>query len=385
MSRLLTRLLRPPRGSFFLFGPRGTGKSTWLRTVMPGAHTISLLDEALYHALLAEPGRFADELRAIAPGSWIVVDEVQRIPGLLNEVHRFIEDRRLKFALCGSSARKLKRDGTNLLAGRAVRRTMHPLVPEELGDEFSLDEVLRFGSLPVVWRADDRKDALDAYAQMYIREEIQAEALVRSLAGFVRMLPIAAIFHAQVLNVAAVARDAGVARNTVVGYLEILRDTLVTFELSAFESRLRVRERRHPKLYWVDPGLPRALRRQLGPVTAEERGPLFEGWIATVLRAYGDYRELFDEWAYWASGSGVEVDFLLRKGDRFVAIEAKSATRVDARDLRGLQAIGELPGVVRRLVVYRGTRRQRMADGIELLPVRGWLDELQQGSLYETA
>jgi predicted AAA+ superfamily ATPase len=234
----------------------------------------------------------------------------------------------------------------------------------------------------VVWRAEDPRDALRAYAQMYIREEIQAEALVRGLPGFVRMLPIAAIFHGQVVNVSAIARDAGVARNTVVGYLEILRDTLVTFELPAFEARLRVRERRHPKLYWVDAGLPRALRRQLGAVTMEERGALFEGWIAAVLRAYGDYRELFDDWAYWATGAGVEVDFLLRRADAAVAIEAKSATRVDRRDLGGLLAIGDLPGIVRRIVVYRGTTRQRTPEGIEIMPVRDWLDELAHGRLF---
>lgn len=259
---------------------------------------------------------------------------------------------------------------------------MHPFVPEELGDEFDLDQVLRFGSLPVVWRAADRKDALLAYAQMYIREEIQAEALVRALPGFLRMLPIAALLHGQVMNVAGVARDAGVARNTVVGYLEILRDTLVAYELPAFESRLRVRERRHPKLYWVDPGIPRALRRQLGPVTTEERGPLFEGFVAGVLRAYADYGDLFDEWAYWATTGQVEVDFVIRRGDTFVAIEAKSATVVHARDLVGLRAIAELPGVVRRIVVHRGTRRQTTEDGIEILPVRAWLDEIEQTRLW---
>ena len=259
---------------------------------------------------------------------------------------------------------------------------MHPFVPEELGDEFDLDQVLRFGSLPVVWRAVDRKEALEAYAQMYIREEIQAEALVRSLPGFVRMLPIAAIFHGQVLNVSGIARDAGVARNTVVGYLEVLRDTLVAYELPAFETRLRVRERRHPKLYWVDPGVPRALRHQLAPVTAEERGPLFEGFVAGVLRAYSDYADLFDDWGYWATTGQLEVDFVIRRGDAIVAIEAKSATVVHKRDLVGLRAIAALPGIVRRIVVHRGSRRQTTEDGIEILPVRAWLDEVEKGRLW---
>jgi predicted AAA+ superfamily ATPase len=222
----------------------------------------------------------------------------------------------MRFALCGSSARKLKKEGTNLLAGRAVRRTMHPFVPEELGDSFSLDETLRWGSLPVVWDAAHRSEALEAYVQMYLKEEIQAEAIVRNLPGFARFLDVAALFHGQVLNVAGLARDAGVSRTTVSGYIEILEDTLVAFRLSAFDSRLRVRERKHPKLFWVDPGLPRALKRQLHEPTREERGALMEGWVATLLRAYRDYRGLFDEWWYWAPSRNTEVDFLLRRGHR---------------------------------------------------------------------
>jgi predicted AAA+ superfamily ATPase len=378
------RLLSPPRGSFFLFGPRGTGKSTWLRASFPEAHTIDLLDEGRYQTYLADISEFAAELRALAPHSLVIVDEVQRLPALLNEVHRHIESRRLRFVLCGSSARKLKTAGTNLLAGRAVRRHLHPFVPEEIGDDFDLASTLRWGTLPVIWSAADRGDALAAYAQLYLREEVQAEALVRNLPGFARFLPIAALFHAQVINVASLARDAGVARTTVAGYLEILEDTLLTFRLPAFESRLRVRERRHPKLYWIDPGLPRAMKRQLGAPTAEEVGPLFEGWVASLLLAYRDYRGAFEEWFYWAPGKGstVEADFLLRQGREMVAIEVKSSRRVGDEDLRGLRAIGELPEVRRRLVVYRGERRLETSDRIAILPVGVFLDELEAGNLF---
>ena len=383
-GRLFPRILTPPRGSFFLFGPRGTGKSTWLRSVFPKAHTFDLLDEALYQSLLADIGRFAGELRAVPRGAVVVVDEVQRIPPLLNEVHRHIEGRGLRFILCGSNARRLKTAGTNLLAGRAVRRAMHPLLPEELGRDFDLESVLRWGSLPVVWSAPDRGEALAAYAQLYLKEEVQAEALVRNLPGFVRFLPVAALFHGQVVNLAGVARDAGVARTTVAGYLGILKDTLLAFTLPAFEARLRVRERKHPKLYWADPGLPRAMKRQLGPVTAEERGHLFEGWIASVLRAYRDYRNLFDDWFYWAPGKGsaVEVDFLLRKGKDLVAIEVKSSRNVPDVELKGLRAIGEFPGVRRRIVVHLGDRRMATADGIEILPLMTFLGEVERGRLF---
>ena len=365
------RVAVPPKGSFFLFGPRGAGKSTWLRSVFPQAHRVDLLDEALYQSYLADIGAFAGELRGLAPGSLVVVDEVQRLPALLNEVHRHIEDRRLRFVLCGSSARKLKTAGTNLLAGRAVRRYLQPFLPEEVGKDFDLDVALRYGTLPVIWMAPDRGEALVAYAQLYLKEEVQAEALVRNLPGFARFLPVAALFHGEVVNVAGIARDTGAARTTVNGYLEVLEDTLLAFRLPAFEARLRVRERRHPKLYWADPGLPRAMKRQLGPPGAEERGHLFEGWVASLLRAYRDYRGLFDEWGYWAPGKGssLEVDFVLRRGHDLVALEVRAGRKVFEADLRGLRAIAELPRVRRRLVVCRGDRRQKTADGIEFLPV----------------
>jgi len=383
-TREYPRLLAPPRGSFFLFGPRGAGKSTWLRTTFPKAHRIDLLDESLYQSYLADVREFAGELRTLAPGSLVLLDEVQRLPALLNEVHRHIEDRRLRFVLCGSSARKLKTAGTNLLAGRAVRRHLHAFLPEELGKDFALDEALRFGTLPVVWTAPDRGEALAAYAQLYLKEEVQAEALVRNLPGFARFLPVAALLHGQVVNVAGIARDAGAARTTVTAYLEILEDTLLAYRLPAFEARLRVRERRHPKLYWADPGLPRAMKRQLGPPAAEERGPLFEGWVASVLRSYRDYAGLFDDWGYWAAGKGssVEVDFVLRRGGELVALEARSGQKVFEADLRGLRAMAELPRLTRRLLVYRGDRPQKTADGIDILPVGAFLAQLEKSSLF---
>lgn len=383
-TRQYPRVLTPPRGSFFLFGPRGVGKSTWLRAVFPDAHRIDLLNEALFQSYLADAGRFAGELRSVAPRSLVVLDEVQRLPSLLNEVHRHIEERHLRFVLCGSSARKLKTAGTNLLAGRAVRRQLHPFLPEELGQDFDLDDALRFGTLPVIWTAPDRGEALNAYAQLYLREEVQAEALVRNLPGFARFLPVAALFHGQVVNVAGIARDAGTARTTVAAYLEILEDTLLAFRLPAYETKLRVRERRHPKLYWADPGLARAMKRESGPPGSEERGHLFEGWVAGVLRAYRDYRSLFDDWGYWAAGNGskVEVDFVLRRGRDLIAIEVRSGQKVFEADLRGLRAITELPGMKRRIVVCRGDRKQKTADGIEILPVASFLVELERSSLF---
>jgi predicted AAA+ superfamily ATPase len=378
------RLAEVPPSSFFLFGVRGVGKSTWARERLPDAHRMDLLDEGLYHDLLADPSLFADQLRAVAPERWVVVDEVQRIPSLLNEVHRAIEQRGQRFALLGSSARKLKTAGTNLLAGRALWKTMYPLVPEELGADFELARVLQHGSIPLIWASADPTRTLESYVQLYLREEVKAEALVRNLPGFVRFLPIAGIAHAQVVNVSAIARDSGVARTTVDGYLEILEDTLLAFRLPAFEARLRVRERKHPKLYWVDPGLVRAVKRQLGPVTREERGVLFEGWVLTLLRAYAQERDLYEEVFYWspAQTGRVEVDFLLRRGREFLAIEVKGGSRYSASLVGGLRAIGDLDGIVRRLLVYTGQRSLRTPEGIDVWPVERLLEALAAGALW---
>ncbi|HVT03771.1 MAG TPA: ATP-binding protein [Thermoanaerobaculia bacterium] len=377
------RLLTPPSGSFFLFGIRGVGKSTWARSFFPKARHFDLLDESLYHELLTDPSLFAAQLAGVRPGSWVIVDEVQRIPSLLNEVHRLIETRRLRFALLGSSARKLKSAGTNLLAGRALRKQMFPLTPAELGKDFMLEEVLSLGSIPIVWVADDRLATLEAYVQTYLREEIRAEALVRNLPGFLRFLPVAALFHGQLINVSGIARDAGTARTTVEGYLEILEDTLLAFRLPGYEAKLRVRERKHPKLYWVDPGLVRAVKKQLGPLHAEERGPLVEGWILTLLRTYHEKARLFDEIFYWSPlDANVEVDFLLRRGRNLLAIEVKSPRRFVPQMLSGLRAISELPGVRRRILVYGGTRPMISPDGIEIVPIHRFLAMLEEQQLW---
>lgn len=378
------RILTAPRGSFFLFGARGVGKSTWAGRVFPDAHVIDLLDESRYQQLVAEPGLLASELRELPRGRVVVLDEVQRVPALLNEVHRAIERDGRRFVLLGSSARRLKTAGTNLLAGRAAVRTMYPLVPRELGAEFELDRVLRFGSIPLVWRSEDARDTLEAYVQLYIREEIRAEALVRNLPAFLRFLPVAALLHGQVVNVAGLSRDAAAARTTVEGYLGILQDTLLATLLPAYEAHLRVRERRHPKLYWVDPGIVRAARRDLGPVGAEERGPLLEGWVLMILRAHREVSALFDEISYWAPAQArtTEVDFLLRRGREHIALEVKSSARFSGDHAVGLRAIGELPGLARRVLVYLGDRSLRTEDGIEVWPLERFHREVASGTLW---
>ncbi len=378
------RLIRPSRQSFFLLGVRGVGKSTWAREQFPDALHIDLLDEARYQDYLSDPSLFAADLQLSPPGSWVVVDEIQRLPNLLNEVHRHIEDRQLKFALLGSSARKLKASGVNLLAGRALHKTMHPLTPNEIGEDFNLDVALDTGTIPLIWLADERRQVLESYVRLYLREEVRAEGLVRNLPGFARFLPIAALYHGQVVNISGIARECGVARTTVQGFLDILEDTLLTFRLSAFQSRLRLRERRHPKLYWIDPGLVRAVKKLYGPIAPEERGTLLEGWILHLLRAHAEESELFDELYYWAPhpATRTKVDFLLRRNGEFIAIEVKSQPRYHTSMLSGLRAVAELPRIVRRLLIYSGKRSFRTQDGIDVLSIDRLQQELVENTLW---
>jgi len=380
---MLQRILKAPLQSFFLMGPRGSGKSTWLRATFPDAHLFDLLSEEVFQRLLARPGFFADELRAISTDKWVIVDEVQRLPGLLNEVHRFSEEKRLRFVLCGSSARKLKQAGVNLLAGRALHRSMHPFVPEELGTQFDLEGSLRCGLLPIVWDSAAKEETLVAYAQLYLKEEIQAEALVRNLPGFARFLPLAALFHGQTVKVANIAREAGVARTTVAGYLDILVETLLCFRLPAYEAKLRVRERKLPKWYWCDPGIVRAMKRSTGGTAPEERGVLFEGLVAQLLRAYRDYRGICDEMYYWApSGrSETEVDFLLVRGNDLIAVEAKSGQTFTDTWCKGLRAVAQLQGLCRRIIVYPRGPVLRTEDGIDVFPFQHFSDLLASNSL----
>lgn len=380
----ISRIFEAPRKSFFLLGPRGVGKSTYLRIAFPNAHVINLLAEDTYQRLLANPGLFAAELRAVSTNSWVVLDEIQRLPTLLNEVHRFIEEKGLRFVLCGSSARKLKQAGVNLLAGRALRRAMHPFIPEELGQQFVLDDALHNGLMPIVWDSESRAETLTAYAQMYLKEEIQAEALVRNLSGFARFLPVAALFHGQTINATNIAREASVARTTVTGYLDILEETLLCFKLPAYEARLRVRERKLPKWYWCDPGIVRAMKKVTSPPTPEERGPLFEGLIAQLIRAYKDYRNLCDEYFYWATAAQTqtEVDFLLKRDTDFVAIEVKSGKVFTEAWCKGLRALTDLKGLRRRIVVYADGPELQTTDGIEILPFSQFSDLLATNTLW---
>ena len=379
------RLLIPPKSSFFLLGMRGTGKSSWVKMKYPGVPRFDLLKESEYQRYLANIGLFGEELRRIPPGSWVIVDEVQRLPQLLNEVHSAMEDSHLKFALLGSSARKLRKAGINLLGGRALSRTMFPFLPQELEKDFSLENVLRFGSLPLIVSSEDPQEQLEAYMQLYLKEEVQAEALVRNLPGFARFLPIAALCHGQTINISGIGREVGVARTTVEGYLKILEDTLLGYRLPAYEPKLRVNERAHPKGYWIDNGVMRAAKGHLGIPTPEERGALFEGFIAMLLRASKDLKLLeYDMVSYWSPpGGDTEVDFVIAcERDKF-AIEVKATKEPGMQQIKGLRAIAELPGLKRRILVYPGSNDRTTSDGIEILGINTFLNEISKKTLLK--
>jgi predicted AAA+ superfamily ATPase len=240
--------------------------------------------------------------------------------------------------------------------------------------------------MPLVWQSVEPEETLRAYVQTYLKEEVKAEALVRNLPGFSRFLPVAGLFHGQVVNVANIAREAEVGRTTVAGYLEILEDTLLAFRVPAFEPGLRVRERRHPKLYWCDPGLARAVTRQRGEVQDRERGVLLEGMVATVLRAHRDYHDAFDDMAWWAPSTAIatEVDFVLSRAGRHAAIEVKAAGRIGPEHCRGLRAIRDLPGLQRRFIVSLGDRQMRTDDGIEIIPLPALSAMLASAGLWKS-
>ena len=308
---MFARLYRPPAASYFLFGPRGTGKSTWLRTRYADALWIDLNDPENTRFYGAAPERLRAAVAANPSRRPIVIDEVQRVPELLAVVHQLIElDKSLVFVLTGSSARKLRRTGVDLLAGRAVLTTMHPFLAAELGDSFDLDQALALGTLPLIMDADDPHDTLRTYAALYVREEVQAEGLVRNVGGFSRFLEAVSFSHAAALNASNVARECQVERKVVTGYLGVLQDLLLAFTLPVFTRRARRRMSAHPKFYLVDAGLFRSLR-PVGPFDRPEElaGAALEGLVAEHLRTWIAYANTRDTLSYWRTRSGSEVDF----------------------------------------------------------------------------
>ena len=369
------------RRSVFLFGPRQTGKTTYVRRQLDRtvALTFSLLDQGLFTAVLADPTRIRQEIEARDLRDTVIcIDEIQKCPPLMDEVHLMIEERGIRFLLTGSSARALKRAGVNMLGGRGSDRVMHPFSWFELQDRFSLDRALNHGLLPPHYLSDDPDEGLASYVDRYLTEEIAAEGLARNLPGFARFLQTAAVTNAQMLNYSNVAGDAQVPRQTVVQWYAVLRDTLVAFELPAWSRTVRRKAIETARFYFFDTGVVRALRR-LPPVSeaSADFGEFFEHYVFLELRAWIDYRRPRTPLAYWRSRSGHEVDFIL---DERVAIEAKATRRVQPKHLRGLLALAD-EGLVERSILVCREDRPRRERGIEIWPLEFFLAALWQDGL----
>lgn len=382
---MITRLLNMPKQSILLLGPRGTGKSTWIHHHFKEAVIYDLLSTSEAIRLSRDPSALFREIESTPADRWVVIDEIQKVPALLDEVHRLIENQGRRFVLSGSSARKLRRGGTNLLAGRALLTHMFPFVSAELGDLFTVDKMLAYGSLPMAVLGEDPVAFLTTYAEVYLQEEIKAEALTRNFGNFSRFLEIAARQNGQVTNMAGIARDAAVSRQTVQNYFGVLVDTLIGYWLNPWRLKRRTKQVQHSKFYLFDPGVARALSGRVAyPVTHEERGPLLETFLLNEIRCYLTYAKLPYKIHFWRNYDGIEVDFLCETTAGFFAVEFKSSNRWDKRFNRGLQRMqSELePQPISCYGVYLGDRTA-LWDDVQILPVGDFLGKLWNGDLLK--
>ena len=376
------RLFRAPAGNFFLFGSRGTGKSTWIRQAFPGAFFIDLLDPEKYRSFLARPERLREAVEGNPGARQVVIDEIQRVPDLLNVVHQLIEEkgrRPSQFILTGSSARKFKHSGVNLLAGRLLLKSMHPFMAAELGTRFNLDRSLQFGMLPLVLGSESPAETLSSYTALYVREEVQAEGLVRNMGDFSRFLESISFSQGSVLSMSEVARECGVERRTADGYLDILEDLLLGFRLQVFSKRAKRILARHPKFYFSDVGVFRSIRPR-GPLddSSEIGGACLEGLVAQHLRAWIAYSSGSHTLGYWRTKSGVEVDFIVYGDDAFLAIEVKHSRNVTGKDIKPLQAFLDDYPSAKACLLYRGNTRLKIG-GIQCIPCGDYLSGLKPG------
>jgi len=374
------RFFQDSRQSYFLFGPRGTGKSTWVHQQMPEALFIDLLVPDDFRAYSAKPERLREVAYAQEKIQTIVIDEIQKIPQLLDLVHHLMErHRNWKFVLTGSSARKLKRSGVDLLAGRAVVKEMHPFMASELGSRFDLEKCLRLGMVPLIVSAKKPEESLKAYSGLYLREEVQMEGLVRSLGDFSRFLESASFSHGAVLNISDVARDCEVSRKTVESYFSILEDLMLAFRVPVFTKRARRHLTSHPKFYFFDAGIFRSVR-PAGPLDKpqEIEGAALEGLVAQHLRAWASYGEADARLHYWRTKSGNEVDLVLYGSSAFCAVEVKNTNRVRDNMVNGLLAFKEDYPEADTCLVYRGKQRIRI-KGILCIPCDEFLMKMIPG------
>jgi uncharacterized protein len=342
--------------SVMLFGPRGTGKTSWLKAQFPDSLYFDLLHDETHTELLGNPSILESRIPSNYTG-WVIIDEVQKIPALLNEVHRLIENKGYRFILTGSSARSLRRKGTNLLAGRALTYHMHPLTLLELKEQFDLSYALTYGMLPKVYQTKRPKEYLASYVKTYLKEEVQQEAITRNMSLFTRFLNVASFSQGEVLNYTNIAREIGTNRQTVTNFFEILDDLLIALRLPVFTRRAKREMVTQLKFYYFDVGVYHALRPK-GPLdTVEELdGAALETLFLEQIRALNDYYQLGYEFYYWRTRTKQEVDFILYGEKGLYAFEIKRKQKLSPKDFQGLSLFKQDYPMANCYLLYGGTR-----------------------------
>lgn len=378
----VNRLIKPPKESFFLFGPRGVGKSTWLAHVYPNSLRLDLLDQEMERRFLAKPERLIDYVSTLNTGDICIIDEVQRVPNLIPVIHMLIEQKRgVQFILTASSSRKLKRTLGNLLGGRALLRYMHPFMAFELKEAFSLPAALKYGLIPMVWESLDRKEKIKVSVSTYLKEEVQAEGLVRQIEGFARFMEIATFSHGSLWVSTEIARESQIKRQTVDNYVQILEDLLLAFKIPVFTRRAKRDLISHSKFYFFDVGVFRELR-PTGPMDkeAELEGPALEGLVAQHLQAWvlaqSDTYKLY----FWRTRTQIEVDFVIYGLKGFWAIEVKRGREVFKEDIKSLLIFKEEYPESVPILLYGGQIEQNI-EGVHCIPIEKFLLALNPDQL----
>ncbi len=378
MKKYTERFFYAPADSYFIFGPRGTGKSTWLKKTFPDAYLVDLLDDRTFRNHLAQPGRIKQIVKANPGTKRYIIDEVQKAPALLDSIHSLIEEYKThQFILTGSSARKLRRGGVNLLAGRALLTHFHPFMAAELGPDFSLDSALKHGLIPLIVSAKEPDKTLATYIALYLKEEVKEEGLVRDIGAFARFMETISFSHGSILNLSNIARECQVSRKIVENYLSIIEDLLLGYKLPVFTKRARRAMTAQPKFYLFDAGVYYHLRPK-GPLDSPDEigGMALEGLIFQHLKAWCDYSDGQVNCFYWRTRGGSEVDFVLYGEHHFHAIEVKNTKQIHPKNLRSLKTfLGDYPEAG-AMLLYRGSEKLTV-DGIPCLPVDDFLLQLK--------
>ena len=375
--KLTQRHFHPPTDHYFIFGPRGTGKSTWLRAHLPDAYIVDLLDDATYRQYLSDPDHIKDVVKANPEFTCFIIDEVQKVPKILNSIHTLIEENKNhQFILTGSSARKLRRGGVNLLAGRALLSHFHPFMASELGTNFELTSALKNGLIPLIVSANEPEKKMAAYIRLYLNEEVQAEGLVREIDSFARFLETISFSHGSILNLSNIARECQISRKVVENYLSILEDLLLGYSLPVFTKRAKRAVATHPKFYLFDTGVFYHLRPK-GPLDSMDEigGIALEGLVMQHLKAWCDYSEDNVKCFFWRTKAGSEIDFVIYGDQHFYAIEVKNSPHINTKHLRTLKTFSNDYPEAKPLLLYRGNEKV-IIEGVLCWPVTDFLLKL---------